>query len=69
MTWPDELPTMPLDGLQSVFVADTSKARQLSEDRRLVRRSATAIMLDGRRLQTALSLSARCPAKARATTW
>jgi hypothetical protein len=63
-TWDAELPTLDAAALPSLFapaVADVDKARQLSTDRRHVRRSGKAVMLDARRLVNALEHIGRLP--------
>ncbi len=45
----DNLQSLPVDGLPEIFpagVADKDKARQLAEDRKHVRRTDRAVMLD-----------------------
>ena len=62
--WTESLPAMDLINLRSVFaptVADKDKARQLAEDRRHVRRTDRAVMLDARRLQNAIEHIGRLP--------
>lgn len=63
--WDACLPEMNLDALQPVFPpsGDADKARQLSEDRKLVRRSDKAIVLDARRLANCITFLGRLPAK------
>jgi len=60
----DHLKTLDVSGLRAVFapaVADRDKARQLAEDRRHVRRTDKAVMLDARRLANALEHIGRLP--------
>ena len=63
-TWADALPSLPLDTLQTMFASgDVDKARQLPQDRKLVRRSDKAVVLDARRLANALQHIGRLPAE------
>ena len=57
----DNLKSLNLDGLRPVFAPDAAKARQLAEDRKHVRRSDKAVMLDARRLANALEHIGRLP--------
>ena len=61
--WDAGLPELPLDALQPVFApsGDKDKPRQLSEDRKLIRRTDRAVVLDARRLANALEHIGRLP--------
>ena len=61
--WDAGLPALDLDALQPVFApsGDAEKARQLSEDRKMIRRTDKAVMLDARRLANAIEHIGRLP--------
>ncbi|MEI8373696.1 MAG: hypothetical protein WCJ35_12785 [Planctomycetota bacterium] len=64
-SWMDSLSTMNADAIRPLFpasaVADADKARQLSTDRRHIRRTDKAVMLDARRLANAIEHLGRLP--------
>jgi len=63
--WAAGLSALPLDTLRPVFaVAD--KARQLTDDRKFIRRTDRAVMLDGRRLANAVEHIGRLPERGQA---
>ena len=67
--WQAGLSAIDLDTIRPVFapaVADTDKARQLSTDRRHVRRTDKAVMLDARRLANVLEHIGRLPERGEA---
>ena len=62
--WTEQLPTLDLNALPSFFspaMADACKPRQIGEDRKHVRRTDKAVMLDARRLQNAIEHIGRLP--------
>lgn len=61
--WDACLPKINLDGLQPVFPpsGDVDKARQLAADRKMIRRTDKAIVLDARRLANAIEHIGRLP--------
>ncbi len=62
--WTESLPTLDLAAIPSFFgqtTDDADRGRQIKEDRKLVRRTDKAVMLDARRLQNAIEHIGRLP--------